>query len=159
MPKEQVIVDFSSKGEKKGEAKASLIKRVEKQEEESLGNGVANTPSFTNKLVNLSEEREEVLMKIKTVFPFDFFPDTITIDPIKVQITQKYFFLSKTVKTILVKDIVDSSVETGPLTSTLEIVTKEDDKPIRLSYIRTKDAETAMKIIKGLVIARSEAPQ
>lgn len=158
IPKEQVIVDFSLKGEKKGEAKASLIKRIEKQEDEALGNGAENTASFTNKLVNLSDQPEEILMKMKTVFPFDFFPDRITIDPVKVQIIQKYFFLSQTVKTIPVKDIVDATVETGPLTSTLEIATKEDDKPIRISYIRTKDAEKAMKIIKGLIIARNEAP-
>lgn len=164
--KKKTIIRFSAKQEqkennddKKTQSQGSLIKRIRDKEEEVLGDREESTETFADRLVDLTDQSEEVLMTMKTVFPLDLFPDTITIDPLKILIIQKYFFLSKSEKSIFIKDIIDTSVEIGPWTSTLEIVTKEDPHPVRISYIRTKDAEKAMKIIKGLVVARSEAPE
>lgn len=135
-----------------------IIKRIQRKEEEALGKH-DDDKSFSDRLVDLADNPESVLMRMKTIFPFDLFPNTITIDPVKVTIEAKYFFLSSSIQTILIKDIIDTTVGVGPLTSILKIITNDNrEQPVRITPLKKYDAEKAMKIIQGLVIARSESP-
>ena len=136
-----------------------LTKRIQRKEEEALGTSHSKKP-FVQALLALEEKPETILCKMHTVFPFDFFPSTVTIDPIKIQITDKYFFYSQQTQSVLIKDISKCYVEVGPLNlATLKIITSDEkDRPISIPFLPRDEARKARKIISGLVISRSESP-
>lgn len=135
----------------------SITQRIQRKEEEAIGK--SDTKTFTQLLEELSDKPDNVLMDASTVFPYRIFPETIIIDPVKVKIITRYFFHSKEIKTVLIKDILETSVEMSPLLATLQIVVNhKKDQPLRINHLKKETAEKAAKIIQGLVIARSESP-
>lgn len=148
----------SQRDESEMERKTPIMERTLRKEEEALGK-TDDGKDFVDRLVALSDDPEVKLMHMKTLFPIDLFPDSITIDPVKITIVHKYFFMSQKVKTILIKDIIDSFIEEAPFMATLKIITSDDkDHPVRIAPLKRKEAEKAMKIIQGLAIGRSESP-
>lgn len=96
-----------------------------------------------------------VLLKTSAVFPFDFFPDEITIDESKVNIIFRDFFLSEDVHSIMIEMIRDIEVEAGPFFAVLKLV--PDGYPghaLELRYLKKGDALKARRIIEGLMLAR-----
>lgn len=138
--------------------KIPLTKRIQRKEEEALGK-TDNKKSFTQLLEELSDNPEHILMTASSVFPYRVFPETIVIDPVKVKVTTQYFFKSQEIRTVLIKDILEASVQESPFVATLQILIDHyKEQPLRIQYLKKEDAEKAAKIIQGLVIARSEAP-
>lgn len=108
------------------------------------------------KIQNLTDN-SNVLYKASAVFPFDFFPDNISIDKNKVNIVYKEFFASEDVHSILIKNIKDIEVETSPFFATIKIV--PDGFPaslIRIKYLKKKEAMKARRIIQGLMTCQKE---
>lgn len=98
---------------------------------------------------------KRVLLKTSSIFPFDLFPDEITIDETKVSIVYHEFFFSDEVHSITIDMIKDIDVETGPLFATLKIVPDGyPGRPMELRFLKKKDAIKARQIIQGLIIAR-----
>lgn len=111
--------------------------------------------SDVDKFESLLKSSKKVLFQTSGVFPFDFFPDEITIDENKVNIIFHEFFLSDDVHSIMIEMIRDIEVETGPLFAILKIV--PDGYPghaLELRYLKKKDALKARRIIEGLMVAR-----
>ena len=105
----------------------------------------------------LVKRSNKILLKTSAVFPFDFFPDEITIDESKVNIIFHEFFLSEDVHSITIDMIRDIEVETSPLFATLKIV--PDGYPghaLEVHYLKKKDAIKARRIIQGLMVARKQ---
>ncbi len=108
----------------------------------------------------LVSRAEKILLKAKGVFPFDFFPDTLTIDANKVNIITKTFFASETVVSVMFKEIMDVRVETALFLGKLLI--DYGPHPLKITTItipnlRRKDALKAKEIIEGtLVLYRGE---
>ncbi len=97
-------------------------------------------------------------MKLKTFFPFDLFPDKISIDLIKITIGKNIFFSSSQIKNILMKDIVYVKTETSIFMATLKITEGRDKQnPYVIKPLKKDDAIKAGKIISRLVIGRSES--
>lgn len=116
-------------------------------------------------MAKIVEKDHVVLLETKTVFPFDFFPDTLTIEPMKINIISKSFIASHTVTTISSKDLVDVWLETAFFLSNLVIryLPKVDTptgmiKPteIRINLLNNWDAKKAKNILKGIQIAQRE---
>lgn len=109
-------------------------------------------------LQSLAAESQSILFKFHTIYPFDFFPDEIIIDENKVSIVTRAFFLSYHIRSILISDITDVSVDTGLLFATLSIVDSSNYRfPIteKISFLSKKNALTARKIIQGLIMAKN----
>src|SRR3989344_2348448 len=70
------------------------------------------------------ERVQTVLFQIKSVFPFDLFPDTITVYPTKVTVVKKYFFASQEVRALMIEDIAEIDIQTGLLFSKILIVSR-----------------------------------
>lgn len=110
-----------------------------------------------SKLKNLIAGSNRILLKVSTVFPFDFFPDDIIIDETKVTIIFRTFFWTERVHSIYVKDLSDVLVEVSPFFATLKLVDlgfKENS--IDIPFLRKSQAIRARQIIQGLVISAKQ---
>ncbi len=103
---------------------------------------------------NLVEKSDQVLIKIKAVFPFDFFPNEISVDVNKVNIVNNYF-LSERVHSVLIKDISDIYLDSGILFASLNIIDWgfNNNKSITINYLKKDEASRVLKIIQGLMVS------
>lgn len=110
------------------------------------------------KLEDLADKSDTILLKVSTVFPFTFFVNDIIIDPYKVNIIFREFFFSEHIHSIMVKDILDVVVETSLLFATVKIVDQGYvENTVDIAYLKKDDALRVRKIIQGLVIAHRQA--
>jgi hypothetical protein len=116
------------------------------------------------KLHSLVKKDEIVLFKAKTFFPFDFFPDTIIIDPVKVSILSKQFIATEQLTIINIKDITDAWSERVLFLANLVItyVPRTESQTMqtmvthRIKLLNYKDAMQAQSILKCMLIIRRE---
>lgn len=114
------------------------------QEEE----GQKNTQAFSQ----LMRKSQEVLIHMKTVFPFDLFPDTLTVDPIKINYKCNILFSSGYTESIPIANVTDVVVESSVLFSALRIsFANYPTTQILVKPLWKKDAICARDIIAGLV--------
>lgn len=112
-----------------------------------------NQPSLNE----ISGKTEEVLLEIKSVFPFDFFPDTIRVDQNKVDIIYRDFFYSGTIFSILIKDIKNVSVSYNLLFGTLSFELQGfAENPPPVDYLKKNEARNARQMIIGLTAIEHE---
>jgi hypothetical protein len=108
----------------------------------------------------IASRAEKILFKARSLFPFDFFPNTITIDANKVNIIISTFFFTETVTSILLKEIMDVRVETTLFLG--KLIIDYGPHPLKISTVYVpslwkSDALRAKEIIEGvLVLYRSE---
>lgn len=105
-----------------------------------------------------AEQSNEVIAEATTVFPFTLFPDTLTVDRTKLTITQRTFFRSSKVITIHIEDVLNLSVQVGPLFGSLTIALKglTSEDHISMNYFWRKDAIHLKHVIQGHTIARRD---
>ena len=65
-------------------------------------------------LLDITEESQEELISVTTVFPFQLFPDTITVDRQKVSIIRRHFFGVADTAVAKIGDIINVEASTGP---------------------------------------------
>ncbi len=116
------------------------------------------------KLGGIKRHGNTILLEIQTMFPFDFFPDLIVIDPMKLFINHRKFLATEEKIIINIKDLADVIVERTLFLATLYItyLPKTENVGIRepiecktekLSYT---DAMQAQKILKALMMMYRE---
>ncbi len=109
------------------------------------------------KLDELLFQSHTCLFQIKTVFPFDLFPDTLSVDPGKVDLIGRYFFASDVRTSIPIKDIKSVAVESNILFSTIKIIIDmPQDNSMRVGPLHRHDALRAKRIILGLNVCEKE---
>lgn len=123
-------------------------------EREGLKEGVKHEQDFGN----LVEKSDKVLIKIKAVFPFDFFPNEISVDVNKVNIVNNYCF-SQRVHSVLIKDISDVYLHIGILFASLYIIDWgfNNNRSITINYLKKDEATETLKIIQGLMVSSKQS--
>jgi len=127
-------------------------------------NAKSTKSSDTDKTDKLEAKKElkeairgshQILETASTVFPFTLFPDTVTIDRAKLTITHRRFFSVAEVMSIRIEDILNVTVNTGPIFGSLHIVSRvlSPDKPYQVSFLWRDDAMKLKRIIQGYIIA------
>lgn len=109
------------------------------------------------KVASVMQRSDNVLIKLKSVFPFDFFPNTVTIDANKVSIVDKNFFASETITTILLEEITDVVVQSNFFLGQLIITYSHHPlQPItyKIPALKKSEALKAQEIIQGLLVMR-----
>ncbi|PIZ65458.1 hypothetical protein COY14_02250 [Candidatus Roizmanbacteria bacterium CG_4_10_14_0_2_um_filter_36_9] len=136
----------------KNETKTNGTPKTKGQkQDDNIGN------KSSKQLDNLTYESKQVILDIKSVFPFDFFQDEIVIDLTKVSIHFHYFFYSKELRSIQFKDIFNVIVQQGLFFASIEIVDKFfSEQPLVVRYLWKKDAIKARRIIQGMMIAQKQ---
>lgn len=107
----------------------------------------------TREFEKLIHKGDRTLIKIKTVFPFKFFTDTIVVDENKINIIEGIFFFSAKVKSIPIHHIQDVEVESSVFFAAIKILPvgyMEEWMIIR--YLWKKEALRARRIISGLLV-------
>ncbi len=98
-------------------------------------------------------------MKIYSVFPFDLFPDTISLQKDKIDITHRPFFFTKEVFTVFINDIRTIRITSGPFFATLSFELKgmmEKQNPEPISFLRKKSAQKIRKMALNLCVSQSK---
>lgn len=97
----------------------------------------------------------EVLGHATAVFPFNFFPDTITVDRTKLTVTERKFIGVAEVMSIRIEDILNVTANVGPFFGSLHIVSRvlNVDKPYEVKYLWRDDALQMKRILQGYIIA------
>lgn len=108
------------------------------------------------RLARLINRSSDVLASATTVFPFDLFPNTITVDRTKITIIKRDFLWSEKVMSIRIEDILNVSTSVGPLFGSLTIASRvmSTEDHFTTSFFWRSDAIYLKHIIQGYVIAR-----
>lgn len=109
-------------------------------------------PSRT--LEEISQTSARVIYQIKTIFPFVLFPDEIIVDEEKVSIIIGNFYQSGYLRSVMIKDISNVSINTSMFFSSCTIVDRnyvEDELVIR--FLRRNEAFKMRRILMGLIIS------
>ncbi len=110
-----------------------------------------------SKMQNLAINSETVLLRISTFFPFDFFPDQISIETTQVNIVRSNFFFDHNIQSIPIKNILEVRIQDSILFSSLTLIDNAYlQNEVTISYLKKGQANKARRIIQGLVIASKE---
>lgn len=105
----------------------------------------------------LSKQSGTIILSVRSVFPFDFFSDTLILDLNKINLVKNDFFFSKTVYTVEYADILNVVAECGPFFGNVKITTRFfTAEPLTISFLKRKDALTARHLLNGLLIAYNQ---
>lgn len=133
-----------------------FIDRIMAEEEETRRSKEPSSQyKQAQKLDNLVEKTQAPLLSIRQSIPLNPFPNEIIVDINKINIIIRYFFFSKHIHSVYIKDVSDVMVETGLFFATLRIVDVGfTENSIDINYLKTHEAERARRIIQGLVVAQ-----
>lgn len=112
--------------------------------------------SADKKIDDLIKHTGRAIFKTSGLFPFDFFPDELTIDESKINIVEKGL-LGDNTHSIQIKDLGDVWVETTPILASLTILdNRYQDQPVVIKNLDPDEAKRARDIIQGLIITRDK---
>src|SRR3989344_8695793 len=113
--------------------------------------------SNNDKLNGLITRAHRILIKVNTVFPFDFFPDTIIVDANKIDVIRRPFFFTEEIYTLLIRNINYVSVYHSLFFATLSIeVNGFEQNPPNVNYLWKNDAVRIRNIVLGLLACAKE---
>lgn len=119
--------------------------------------GSSSNDAHTKKFDKLILNSQKTLFIISSVFPFDLFPDQISIEPMQVNVSKKSFFATYHVQSIPLKNVADVFLQTSLFFATLKIIDSSYiENSIKVEYLPKDKACRARRIIMGLVIAMKE---
>ena len=114
-------------------------------------------PETEKKIDELVQSSKRTLFRCSAVWPFDLFPNELSIDTTQVNIKQKVFFDTAKVMSIPIKNVADVIVTTSPFFATLQIIDSSYvQNNIQIPFLKKRDAEEARRIIQGLFVASKE---
>jgi hypothetical protein len=111
----------------------------------------------TQKLTDLVSDTSQALFVCHTVFPFDLFPDTVTIDRNKITISKHFFFFQRSIQSIIITDLLTIVVEETLLFASLTIVDRLfHQDTIKVANLKKSDARKIRWLLEGLIIGKKE---
>lgn len=100
---------------------------------------------------------DKIILKITTIFPFRFSPDSVIIDEQKISIVHKEFFFVTKIECILINNIQHVEVVSSLVFATLRILPSgRSESWINIRYLRKKEAMYALRLIKKLSELKKE---
>lgn len=105
----------------------------------------------------LLKKSNRILASITThKFPFDFFPDTITLEEGRINVIIRNFIFSSQVYSIDLKNIANVIINTAPFFAQLVIVSKTfTENEIRINSLWINQAIYVRRLIEGLRVLDS----
>lgn len=99
----------------------------------------------------LESNSNEILCHVTSAFPFQLFPDSITVDQNKIDIVYKNFFWNKYLFTILHEDLTTIKIHTGILFASAHFeVRGYETNPDPVTNLYIKDAIRLHHVIIGV---------
>lgn len=109
-------------------------------------------------VAGLVRKSNRILASISThKFPFDLFPDTITIEEGRINVIIRNFIFSSQVYSIDLKNIANVIINTAPFFAQLVIVSKTfTENEIQINNLWINEAVYVRRLIEGLRIFDSK---
>ncbi|HVX56524.1 MAG TPA: hypothetical protein VHA37_02225 [Candidatus Saccharimonadales bacterium] len=142
----------------------------QEQEQEASPPSPASTNSETSETSETNEPtsgvdqlREEVkkadniLLKAQAVFPFDLFPDTITIDRQKLTLVRRRFLIDRQTLSVQLSDIKNVQATLGPLFGSITVISQNFANSTQtIRYLSRRDVIAIQRILQGFIVAHNE---
>jgi hypothetical protein len=101
---------------------------------------------------DLIKKSNRCVISISSVFPFDFFPNTIQVEESRVVFVFRQFFTSQS-HSVDIKDISNVNIQSSPFFATLQIVSRTFvENNITVGHLNPAKARRVQMIIEGLRI-------
>lgn len=105
-------------------------------------------------LLSAANKGHQILLKANTVFPFNFFPDTITIDREKLTIANRFFFRVAKITSVPVRDILSVEADVGPFFGSVHLTSRYFfTNPQTITFLWRGDAIKIQRLLQGYIIA------
>ncbi|MCR4324644.1 MAG: hypothetical protein NUV69_03070 [Candidatus Curtissbacteria bacterium] len=131
-------------------------KAAREGEKDFIKESVKEEEKVEQKVNDLVEKSDKCLVHIRGIFPFDFFPDEVTVDMNKVNFVSNSL-LTKRVHSVFIKDVSDVFTTDGIFFSRLSVVDEGFiENEIAVNFLHKSDANRARRIIQGLVVAAKQ---
>jgi hypothetical protein len=128
------------------EAKKELNKETIKEEEKAQ-----------QKFSDLTQAGTKEIFRVSSAFPYNFFPEIVTVDRTKINYVNKNFISTQQVRVIAIADIAEISVATSPWLASVTIVDKSlTGQPLTIHHLSRSDAITLRRIVQGLIITSKQ---
>lgn len=100
----------------------------------------------------LLKKSNRVVVSISSVFPFDIFPNSITVEEGRVTVIKRHL-LTTAMHSVDLKDISNVFINKSIFFSQIEIVSRTfEDNEVKIKFLRNKDASFVRRIIEGMRI-------
>lgn len=100
---------------------------------------------------------QDKLLSVTSVFPMQLFPDTITIDRVKVTITRRDFFQVSEEISTQIEDILNVESDVGPFFGSINLYTRFFvDKPLRITWLSRRNTIAIKNILQGYIISQHQ---
>jgi hypothetical protein len=138
-----------------GEIKTALQDQVkeeseEKGQEEAVKNHFRKIETDQHRLDDMMAKSNRIIISISSVFPWEFFPDTINVEETRVTVIQRQLFASQ-VHSVDIKNISNVFIDNDIFFTALTIVSKTfEENNIRIMKLRKKEADLTRRLIEGL---------
>lgn len=110
-----------------------------------------------NLVAGLVEKSNRILASVTSVFPFDFFPNTVNVEEGRITVIVRNFFLSSQVHSVDIKDISNVFIDLAPFFAQLVIVSKTFARnQIKINFLKKDEAIFARRMIEGLRVFESK---
>lgn len=139
---------------------ANLIKQLGQRTIELGQRGSRKVRSPENsklyqKLRGLGRSSQDKLLSVNAVFPFDLFPDTITIDRTKVTVIKRNFFFVEQKSSISTEDLLNVEMGLGPFFGTIKLHSRFFvDGQLEVRFLWRDQARQVERICQAIIIAR-----
>lgn len=110
-----------------------------------------------NLVAGLVEKSNRILASVTSVFPFDFFPNTVNVEEGRITVITRNFFYSSQVFSVDLKNISNVLINLAPFFAQLVIVSKTFAKnQIKIKFLRKDEAIFVRRMIEGLRVFESK---
>ncbi len=135
----------------------SMVPRSPHQAQDLLELQKLNEAYEYDTIRRLREKSNRTIATISSVFPFDFFPNTIEVEENKINVILRQFFGCSRTHSIDMRDIANIFIETAPFFATIRITTRNFvENDVTIQWLKRREAIYARNIMEGLRIFSQE---
>lgn len=137
------------------EREAMLKKKKNKSDNKTTSEQAKTVPA--EELINITQESQEELLRVSTVFPFTLFRDIITIDRQKISIIDREFFRTANIVSVKIADVLNIESHVGPFFGSIKLFSKYFvDNFHEVNFLTREDARAVHRLLQGYIIANEK---
>jgi hypothetical protein len=156
MPDDQSMM-LDATGTKEAAKAQEGSEKSKSEKKKSADSKTSADPKVEKQLENVVNESHVVLAKAKSVFPFQLFPDTVSIDRHKLTIIYREFWGVEKTVSVPIENIKNIEADIGPFLGSLTITSDLFiNNTQEVKYLTSGDARRIQKLVQGAVVAQRE---
>ena len=111
----------------------------------------------SEKLIGMAVQSHDILFKANTAFPFNLFPDTVTVDREKLTMANRIFFLTAKITSVPIRDILNVEADVGPFFGSVHLTSRYFfTNPRSVNFLHRHDALDLQRLVQGYILAHEQ---